>query len=103
MGNSRYWLTTLGCPKNQVDSDKLEGALAADGLRPADDAASADLVVVGHHHQTFLSRWWSGSRATMSPPASRRSPSPGSRQAPLPSGGTRRHQVPSGSGLRHLL
>jgi nucleotide-binding universal stress UspA family protein len=22
---------------------------------------SADLVVVGHHRQTFLSRWWSGS------------------------------------------
>lgn len=42
----RYWIETLGCPKNQVDSDKLEGTLAADGLVPADDASSADVVVV---------------------------------------------------------
>ena len=27
----RYWLQTLGCPKNQVDSDKLEGYLEAQG------------------------------------------------------------------------
>ena len=25
MGKGRYWLQTLGCPKNQVDSDKLAG------------------------------------------------------------------------------
>ena len=25
MANERYWLETLGCPKNQVDSDKLAG------------------------------------------------------------------------------
>ncbi len=25
---------------------------------------NADLVVVSHHHQTFLSRWWSGSTDT---------------------------------------
>ncbi len=37
---------TLGCPKNQVDSDKLTGLLVADGLSPARDAAVADLVVV---------------------------------------------------------
>ena len=37
---------TLGCPKNQVDSDKLTGLLVADGLSPARDAAGADLVVV---------------------------------------------------------
>lgn len=41
-----YWLQTLGCPKNQVDSDKLEGYLAAQGYSPAHDAAAADLVVV---------------------------------------------------------
>lgn len=41
-----YHIETLGCPKNQVDSDKLEGALAADGLERADGAASADVVVV---------------------------------------------------------
>ena len=42
----RYWLETLGCPKNQVDSDKLAGTLAADGYRPAGDPGEADLVVV---------------------------------------------------------
>ena len=28
----RYWLETLGCPKNQVDSDKLAGTLVAEGM-----------------------------------------------------------------------
>lgn len=42
----RYWIETLGCPKNQVDSDKLEGTLAADGYAPAAAAEDADLVVV---------------------------------------------------------
>ncbi len=41
-----YWLQTLGCPKNQVDSDKLEGYLAAQGYGRARSADSADLVVV---------------------------------------------------------
>jgi ribosomal protein S12 methylthiotransferase len=42
----RYWIETLGCPKNSVDSDKLVGRLAADGLVAASDPADADLVVV---------------------------------------------------------
>ncbi|MDA8071563.1 MAG: radical SAM protein [Actinomycetota bacterium] len=42
----RYWLETLGCPKNQVDSDKLAGALAAEGYVAAADPSDADLVVV---------------------------------------------------------
>ena len=42
----RYWVETLGCPKNQVDSDKLAGTLEADGLGPATDPAHADVVVV---------------------------------------------------------
>jgi len=42
----RYWLETLGCPKNQVDSDKLEGTLRADGYQPAGSPEDADLVVV---------------------------------------------------------
>jgi ribosomal protein S12 methylthiotransferase len=42
----RYWLQTLGCPKNQVDSDKLEGHLAAQGYRRATGPDQADLVVV---------------------------------------------------------
>ena len=44
--SQRYYVETLGCPKNQVDSDKLVGTLLADGYEPADDVAAADLVVV---------------------------------------------------------
>ena len=46
MVESRYWLQTLGCPKNQVDSDKLEGRLAGQGYRRAAMPSEADLVVV---------------------------------------------------------
>jgi len=42
----RYWLETLGCPKNQVDSDKLAGLLESDGYRAASRPSQADLVVV---------------------------------------------------------
>jgi ribosomal protein S12 methylthiotransferase len=42
----RFYVETLGCPKNQVDSDKIIGTLLADGMTPVDDAADADLVVV---------------------------------------------------------
>jgi ribosomal protein S12 methylthiotransferase len=42
----RFYIETLGCPKNQVDSDKLVGTLLADGLLPTDDPGVADLVVV---------------------------------------------------------
>ncbi len=42
----RFYIETLGCPKNQVDSDKLVGTLLADGLVATDDPARADLVVV---------------------------------------------------------
>lgn len=41
-----YFLETLGCPKNQVDSDKLEGRFAADGMTPVDSPDDADIVVV---------------------------------------------------------
>jgi ribosomal protein S12 methylthiotransferase len=41
-----FWVETLGCPKNQVDSDKLTGVLAADGLVAAAAPERADLVVV---------------------------------------------------------
>jgi ribosomal protein S12 methylthiotransferase len=41
-----FWVETLGCPKNQVDSDKLTGTMLADGLVPADAPEDADLVVV---------------------------------------------------------
>jgi ribosomal protein S12 methylthiotransferase len=41
-----YAIVTLGCPKNEVDSDKLEGTLIADGMAAVDDVGAADLVVV---------------------------------------------------------
>ena len=37
---------TLGCPKNEVDSDKLAGTLVADGMVATDRAGDADLIVV---------------------------------------------------------
>jgi ribosomal protein S12 methylthiotransferase len=42
----RFYVETLGCPKNQVDSDKLIGTLLADGMVATDNPAQADLVVV---------------------------------------------------------
>ena len=42
----RFYIETLGCPKNQVDSDKLVGTLVADGLERADAPEDADVVVV---------------------------------------------------------
>lgn len=39
-------METLGCPKNQVDSDKLTGTLVASGLEPAASPEVADVVVV---------------------------------------------------------
>jgi len=44
--SQRFYVETLGCPKNQVDSDKLVGTLLADGMLATDDPESADLVVV---------------------------------------------------------
>src|SRR4029077_17314770 len=43
---TRFYLETLGCPKNQVDSEKIVGTLVAEGMVAADDATVADLVVV---------------------------------------------------------
>jgi ribosomal protein S12 methylthiotransferase len=42
----RFWVETLGCPKNAVDSDKVTASLLADGLEPAGRPDDADLVVV---------------------------------------------------------
>jgi ribosomal protein S12 methylthiotransferase len=42
----RYWIETLGCPKNEVDSAKLAGSLLADGYQAASSVDQADIVVV---------------------------------------------------------
>ena len=44
MGEGTYHLVTLGCPKNQVDSDKLAGTLVADGMTATDSADRAAAV-----------------------------------------------------------
>ncbi len=41
----RYWIETLGCPKNHVDSEKLAGLLVSQGYDPAASVDAADLVV----------------------------------------------------------
>jgi ribosomal protein S12 methylthiotransferase len=45
-GGGSYWLETLGCPKNQVDSEKLGGMLESEGYRRAHRPEDADLLVV---------------------------------------------------------
>jgi ribosomal protein S12 methylthiotransferase len=42
----RFYVETLGCPKNAVDSDKVVASLLADGLAPVERAEDADLIVV---------------------------------------------------------
>ena len=42
----RVWLTTLGCAKNQVDSEKLLGRLAHAGFGAAASPGEADVVMV---------------------------------------------------------
>lgn len=41
-----FWVETLGCPKNQVDSDKLTGHMLDGGLTAAESPEAADLIVV---------------------------------------------------------
>jgi len=45
-GRRTFYIETLGCPKNQVDSDKLVGTFLADGMTAVDGVEDADLVVV---------------------------------------------------------
>lgn len=42
----RFYVETLGCPKNDVDSDKIVGTLLAQGMAASDDPEAADLIVV---------------------------------------------------------
>ncbi len=41
-----YWIESLGCPKNQVDSEKLEGTLTSSGYEQASKPEGADVLVV---------------------------------------------------------
>ncbi|UCC80158.1 MAG: 30S ribosomal protein S12 methylthiotransferase RimO [Candidatus Zixiibacteriota bacterium] len=42
----KYYLETLGCPKNEVDSEALEAGLISAGFAGTDDVGSADLILV---------------------------------------------------------
>ena len=42
----KYYLLTLGCPKNLVDSEGMSELLTADGYRPIEDPAGADVLIV---------------------------------------------------------
>ncbi|MGO9873935.1 MAG: 30S ribosomal protein S12 methylthiotransferase RimO [Acidimicrobiia bacterium] len=44
--SASFYVETLGCPKNAVDSDKVVASLLADGLVAVSDPSEADLVVV---------------------------------------------------------
>ncbi|GAA1812300.1 30S ribosomal protein S12 methylthiotransferase RimO [Planosporangium flavigriseum] len=45
-GDRRVALLTLGCARNEVDSEELAARLASDGWRVSTDAADADVVLV---------------------------------------------------------
>ena len=45
-GAPRVALLTLGCAKNEVDTDRMRALLLAAGMEEADDVASADAVVI---------------------------------------------------------
>jgi ribosomal protein S12 methylthiotransferase RimO len=46
MSTPKVWLTTLGCSKNQVDSDKVTAVLHDAGYEEAESAEAADVVMV---------------------------------------------------------
>jgi ribosomal protein S12 methylthiotransferase len=46
MSAPTVWLETLGCSKNQVDSDKITAVLGESGYNEATDPESADVVLV---------------------------------------------------------
>ncbi len=43
---ARFLVVTLGCAKNEVDSDRMRALLIADGMAEVDDPAEADVAIV---------------------------------------------------------
>ena len=41
-----YYIISLGCSKNLVDSEKINGAMLSSGFRAAGDPESADIIIV---------------------------------------------------------
>jgi ribosomal protein S12 methylthiotransferase len=46
LATPRLWITTFGCAKNQVDSEKLTARLLAAGLAPAATPGEAEVVMI---------------------------------------------------------
>ncbi|MFQ5869962.1 MAG: 30S ribosomal protein S12 methylthiotransferase RimO [Candidatus Zixiibacteriota bacterium] len=44
--NARAYIQTLGCPKNEVDSEIIRGSLESEGFRLCSDPEEADIVIV---------------------------------------------------------
>jgi ribosomal protein S12 methylthiotransferase len=42
----RFWIENLGCPKNEVDGESIEGSLLDCGYRPAEDRDAADVLIL---------------------------------------------------------
>jgi tRNA-2-methylthio-N6-dimethylallyladenosine synthase len=42
----KYFVRTFGCQMNEHDSERIAGLLESEGMEPADDAESADVVVL---------------------------------------------------------
>ena len=42
----RFFVRTFGCQMNEHDSERIAGLLAAEGMEPTDDLATADVVVL---------------------------------------------------------
>ena len=82
-GNQRFYLETLGCPKNAVDSDKVVASLLADGLTPPSERRRrrrrggehlrvhrGGAAGVGRHHAGARGRPQAGGASSWSPAAS---------------------------------
>jgi len=44
--NFAFYIETLGCPKNRVDSRRLKSSLLLNGFKEAADAKSADIILI---------------------------------------------------------
>jgi len=44
--NISYYIVSLGCSKNQVDSEKLNGEMLTSGFKPAESAENADIIII---------------------------------------------------------
>jgi tRNA-2-methylthio-N6-dimethylallyladenosine synthase len=42
----RYWIWTVGCQMNKVDSDRVAASLQARGYLPAEREEDADIVIL---------------------------------------------------------